>query len=432
MGKDAIILLAMRVGGTLLWMGYTIILARTLPQEDFAWVLYAINFSLISVLAITMGRNMALLRMASRAWESGSGGMIRDLLARSRRAVSINGAVLTSGLLAASVLGLDTPVTQTPGVAVLTGLITLAAAQMGLHRDILFSVGRAWQAQLGFNVTRTIVPIAGSAVAYFSFGMNAEIALVLFLLSLILSLALEVVFLRQVEWGDGPHAEATDHEELVRSGLALWPGEMANAAQMRIAGLISGFFLPVDAIALFLAAERIANLAQFPIMAASQASAPYIARSTALGETQTQRELVKASLLVSAGALIGVMLAAVAAWPALWALGPEYIPAFPVVLILLTAHLSWALFGVASLALNLAGSHAIYRNISVFMALASAVLVLLAARSEDPECIAWAYGAAWWGANILYTVFLYRSAGLRTGILAVGPAFSRWMSRGRS
>ncbi len=417
----------MRVAGTLFWMGYTIILARTLSREDFALTLYVVNFSMIAVLIVTLGRDVALLRLASQAWEVGAHSAVRQMLAKSRKAVLLASVLLTAVLLGAWATGLDTPVTASPEIALLSGLITLAGAQMGLNRDTLRSVGKVWQSQVGFNFIRTIVPATGAIALYFLVEMSAELALIVFLVALGLSVLVEEVILRRLSWQDDLSAPQPDQAELMRAGLQLWPGNIANAVQMRIGGLVAGLALAPEIAALFLAAERIANLAQFPIAAAGQAGAPRVAQAASRSMRDTQIELGKAGLLMFLGALVGCFGAALVAWPALWALGTEYLAALPLTLILVCAHLSWAVFGFGQNALNLTGHHHVYRNVAVTASLAGACIMSLVAAEYGSLAMAWAYCGMWWATNLGFVLALYMNTRLQTGLFAVRYAKMRWL-----
>lgn len=418
--RDALIMLVMRVAGTLLWMAYTVVLARTLTKSDFAIALYVVNFAFTAVLVITLGRDVALMKFASQAWGERRSGIIPALLNQSRRLLLLSGGALCVVLCTLWAAGIRTPISQELGVAVMTGLITLVAAQMGLNRDCLRAVGRVWQSQLGLNFTRSIIPLAGSGIVYYFGTMTLYWALLLFLASLLLSLAVENYFLSQVEWSQDKSGKAEYLRLQGRTGLELWPGDIANALQMRMAGLIAGLLLPPEALALFLAAERIAGLAQFPIGAAAQAAAPRIARAAVAGKDEIQRAVHEAGKVMSFGALIGAGGTAIIAWPALKLLGPGFVDAFSVTLMLTGAHLSWMVFGLAQTTLNLTGLSRQYSYISIAMAAVGCLGIIAATflRGSDHAglAIATTYCAIWWTTNFVYTVTLYRITGIRSGL----------------
>ena len=421
MRRDALIMLAMRVAGTLLWMAYTVVLARTLPKADFATVLYVINFAFTAVLVITLGRDVALLKIASQAWGEGRSGVIPALLARSRRIVLISGGGLIALLCGLWATGLNTPITREFDVALMTGLITSVAGLMALNRDCLRAVGRVWQSQLSLNFTRSVVPVTGSALVFYWGNMSLDWALGLFLASLVLSLIVEGWFLGRVNWASDPDGLDHDQKSLGRTGLELWPGDIANAVQMRMAGLIVGLLLSPEILALFLAAERIAGLAQFPIGAAAQAAAPRIARAVALGRNEMQAALLEAGKVMAAGALIGAGGAALIAWPALLLLGPGYSDALPITLVLTAAHLASMGFGLAQTALILTGHARRYSVISVMMASLGVVAVSVGTyyggAAHGGMAAAVAYCATWWITHIIYTISLYQVAGLKSGVM---------------
>lgn len=413
----------MRVAGTIFWMAYTIVLARTLPAAGFAGALYVVNFSLVAVLVITMGRNVSLLRIASQAWGTQSAGSIHTLHMQSRKILLFSGALFTLCLLVMSFLTLDMPVTQSPYIATLTGLITSAAAQMGLNRDCLRAVGKIWQSQLGFNLIRTVIPTLGTFVVSFLGEMSLEIALTLFFVSLCLSLIVEETVLKYVFAADLGQEPLPGKPGMINNGLMIWPGDIANAIQMRAAGLLAGATLQPEAAALFLAAERIANLAQFPIAAASQAAAPKIARSALSENDVLQPELNKGSVLMLIGACLGAGGAAVIAWPALLAIGPTYVAAMPIAMVLIFAHLSWALFGLAQPSLHLTGRFKSYSTIAVSACIISFAFIFIGTKFAGGIGAAAGYCLGWWLTNLTYTLTYRYQTGCRTGISAFQISF---------
>ncbi|MFY0632900.1 MAG: oligosaccharide flippase family protein [Vannielia sp.] len=435
MGRHALIIFAMQVAGTALWLLYTVLLARTLPTEAFAAALYVLNVALVAVLVITMGRDQILLQTAARAWARGAPGEIRSQLAASRRQIGAATALLLAGLLAACALGLPTHATRSLPVALLTGLIAGASAQLGLGRTCLRAVGRIWQSQLGFSLVRTLVPVCGGAlVLALGQKMTLEAALLLFLASLLLALALEALFLhRALRAGAGagaaPQPAPDPAPAPLRSGLRLWPGEVANAVLIRAAGLVGALMLEPGAAALLMAAERIAALARFPIAAASQASAPMIAQAFGQGRGAARRTLARASLLMAAGALLGTAGTALLALPGLRLLGASYVAALPLALVLTSASLSFALFGLAQSALIWSGHHRSYSRISTVMAALTCLAIALCAARAGALGAALAWAAGIWLTNIAYTLALARHTGLATGLRAAAPVLARALGR---
>lgn len=419
MGKDAVLILAMRIFGTLLWMVYTIVLARSLNQPDFVIVLYVINFSFIAVLIVTLGCDVGLLKFASQCFARGNHRAIRNVMIRTRWMLLGTSGLLTVGLEAAVWAGIKTPVTEHWDIALIAGLLTGVGAQMGVNRDCLRALGKVWQSQLGLNLTRSVIPIVGSTIAIFSTGLSVQVALLLFFASMLLSVAVEEMFLRQIDWSKGTADAESEFSEFAKTAMVIWPGDIANAIQVRAAGLIAGLVLPPEGAALFLAAERIAGLAQFPIAAAGQAAAPKIARVAAVAQAEAQRTLSQGSLLIAAGALCGVVGAAIMAYPGLFALGDKYLPALPILLILLVSHASWAFFGLAQTSLNLTGHQKEYSLISIFWCAFGVAAIWFGLVQFGALGGATAFCLTWWLTNISYTVAVHVQTGLRTGVSAV-------------
>ncbi len=430
LGRDTVIVLAMRVVGTLLWMGYLVVLARSLSKPDFALTIYVTNFALVAVLVITMGRDVSLLRLSARLWGSADAAQIGGVLHQARRDVLLAGMLLGVALAGGVWIGLDWPVTRSLPLALLCGAMATLLAQMGLSRDVLRACGRMWQSQLGLNITRAAVPLVGGLLALRSGGMRAETALAMFLAALCLSVLIEAWMLAPLGLNSAAAPEARTHPAdaglaLGRSAWQIWPGDVANAIQMRLAGLIAGAVLSPDAAALFLAAERLANLAQFPISATSQASAPRLARAAVAPAPALQAGLSKASMLMGLGTCIGVGGALAMSWPALRAMGPEFTAAFPLVLILVAGHLSWSVFGLAQPALHLSGFFRSYSFLAVAACLFTALLVCGGGQKAGALGTAVGFALGWWLTNLAYTLTFWRLSGCRSGVLSWSPSMIR-------
>lgn len=428
MFSDAFLIVAMRIAGALLWLVYMVALARGLDQSDFATALYAMNISFIGILVISMGRDIALLKFASHNWAQGNRSAIRCALGRSRLFVLASGVGFTLALVLASRLGLDTLATQDWRVALLTGLLTLAGAQMGINRESLRAIGKVWQSQLGLNMTRSLVPILGSAIALATTGLSVAGALALFLASLVLSLVIEEGFLRSVDWKQPKGGQSLEEtrkafSQVTKSSLALWPGDIANALHMRAGALMAGLMLSAEATALFLAAERIAGLAQFPIAAAAQAAAPKIAHGdgqfAGRNRGSLQTILSQASLLVSMAALIGVCTTALLAYPILWALGSDFLPALPIVAFMLAGHAAWIVFGLAVSTLNLTGHHGAYSRVAIPTCAVALVVMWLGFTLYGAAGGAAAFALSLWFTHLAYTITLARVTRLQTGAKAI-------------
>ena len=432
MFRDAAVILAMRVAGAVLWMGYTVVLGRSLSKGDFAIALYAVNFSLFAVLVVTLGRDVALLRFASKAWSSGAHASIREMLTSSRWTVALNGCLLTLALLLLSFFGLRTAVTDDLEIAVLTGFLIIAGSLMGLNRECLRAVGKVWQSQIGINFTRSVIPILGSIAIFFLEGsLDAKQALLLLLISLLLSLVIEEIFIRRIKWRADSCVPDEAIPEMRRAGFALWPGDIANALLMRSVGLVGALALQPEAAALLLAAERIAGLAQFPIGASAQAAAPRIAQATNSDDMAVQNALDRGSVLMLAGAMIGFFVAGVLAWPALWALGPAFSAALPTTLVLIFASLAWAFFGLAQSALNLTGRSHHYSAVCICVTIVTVAGIWFAAAEYGAlgAAVVWCIG--WWTANIAYTLTFKSLSGLDTGVLSIARRVTTFLATRR-
>ena len=425
--RDAGIALVLRIAGAVLWLLYMLILARLLSQRDFGLVLFAINLILIATPLATCGYETVTVRFGADYWRRSEHARFRALLKEARFFAVLGGGVCALCLLAADVIGITLPITGDPGFSGIVGLSIIASALMSIHRDALRSADRMVKAMLGFSVTRALVPLAGSIVLGATGQLSANAALSLYLLSLVLSVALEIWWIGRLGFkarGDRTPQPSDWAGQKLHLALALWvwPGDVAGAALMRTSGIVVGLTLGLQQAALFFAAERVAALAQFLADAVRMAAAPKLAQTgrPADQKANSQKVLSEASLLMCVAGGAGAVVLAILGWPLLALMGEPYTNAFPVLLVLLLAHLSWALLGPTALAMNMMGLGR-QRSVSTFVAAgAGAIGSWYCALHFGLLGVAASFAAVLWALNGIQAAQLYRNLQLKSGFAGRG------------
>ncbi len=158
--RDAVIALGLKISGSVLWLAYSIVIARTLSQDDFGRLFYIINIVLLAGPVCGLGFENSVLRYGSRYWAAMQQGTFRALITQSRLYGLLGGAVLSLAIIVAFAAGFDNPLTHrattVAGAVAAIGLYTV----MCVHRDLLRSAGYLIRSQIGINITRAIVPLA--------------------------------------------------------------------------------------------------------------------------------------------------------------------------------------------------------------------------------------------------------------------------------
>lgn len=428
MFRDSFIILGMRIAGTIVWFIYTIILAKSLSKFDFSTVVYIINFSLVATLVIGFGFESIIVRTVPKLWFEGKTSSISSLLSRARLSITIASVALFAFLCAFHYAGFKSPVSISLEIALLTSICTLLTTLMGVNRDTLRSCGNIVKSQLGFNFVRSLVPVIGSAVAIScDMSLSSSDAILLFILSLLISMILEEIFLVKIGVHGFNLRSIKNLIDFRGINFSHWVGDISNAVLLRSMGLVATINLDPELAAIILMAERISNLSQFPIAAASQAAAPHISKELSAGGKETQNLIGKGSLFVAAGGLIGWVGTLVAAEPALWIVGDDFESAFLYVLVLSIYNAGYILFGMSGSTLVLAGAGKTYTIISTTITILCCSFLYFLPNSYSPFILALGWSFFTITAQFLYFISVLKVSNFSTGSLA---AFKYARSRG--
>jgi len=361
------IALALRVGGTALWLLFTILVARTLSVEEFGFVFFAINVIMTGGSMAVIGYNVTVLRFGSRLWSEDDKQGFRNLLGEARRGILGAGLIAAVALMFAALAGLDTPVTNALPIAALVGVSIIAVGFMSVERDALRAAGKLQEALFAFSVIRALVPLVLCGVAWLFGVLTAQTVLILFFAGLSVAVAWDWWRIGKLSL---PKRNATKAPHL-KVALTTWPGETALVIFQRAPAIVIGLTGGLSAAALFIAAERVSQLGVFLTDAVRTAVSPNIAQAD--GE-ERQRAVTQASLLMLISGSAGLVALLVLGWVFLWVFGPEYKQAFPALLMLLLGQISWTVLGPTGLVLNMMGENKVR---SLIGAASTAALLLL-------------------------------------------------------
>lgn len=426
--KDSALALIMRVLGAVLWLTYTILIARLLPQVDFGLVMYAINVVLISTPIASFGFTQATIKFGSKHFSSGDVLGFKALIVQGRSFAILGGTLVLLTLLVGTALDWDTPATQSFDIAVMTGAATIASVLMAVHQCALRADDRLVQALVGFAILRPVIPALGALVLALTGVLSARAALALYVFATWSSVAYEIWRLRRLKTAERsqPRLEVSvEKTPVTAQALAMWPGEIGGILLARIGGLVVGAVLGLEAAALYIAAERVATLAQFLMDAIRTAAAPEIARLAATKTANTkdlQKAVSKASLLMAIAGALGLLGLAMIGWLLLRVMGEAYTQAYPVLLLILLAQASWAFFGPTAIALNMTGLHW-QRSIGTMIAAGVAALAaFIGSKVSGPGGAALGYACAAWILNASFYYVLKAKRGLTIGLVSVTRA----------
>ncbi|ROT98044.1 lipopolysaccharide biosynthesis protein [Histidinibacterium lentulum] len=401
--------LALRIAGMLAWLAFGMLLTRTLSMADAGLVLLAIGLSLLAGPLVAAGYDLVVLRFASVGLRQGATDDIRRLRGEATLVCLTVSGLVGAGLLGAWASGVATPVTSRFDIAVLTVLSVAATGLMAVHRDLLRAAGRLGPALVGQSLYRTLLPCLACGLLAAAGLLTAVTALTCYLAALCAALLQQSLALRGLRLSTLRPA-TFGH---ARVALAVWPGDAALLVLQRGAGLALGVSAGLEAAALYLVAERVAQPGLFLTDAARTALAPDLACAHA---AERQRVTRRASLLFAIAGGAGIGAVALLGAAVLDLHGPEFAAAWPVLMILLFGQASWAVFGPAALLLNLYGQETARSRIAVLSA-AGFLLVLLFCAT--PVQAAAAAAAGCWAMNAALWLCLRRRLDLVSGLPAL-------------
>jgi len=194
----------------------------------------------------------------------------------------------------------------------------------------------------------------------------------------------------------------------------IWPGEASAIVLARATGILIGLQNGMDAAALFLAAERVAQLGKFLSDAVRTSIGPMLARAQtpeALNEA-----VARASLLMLLAGAAGALALAVTGYLFLWVLGPAYTAAFPVLLILLVAQSSWSILGPTAMIMNMTGLQKIR---SLVNAVGAVSLIAILWNTSGVIVASAAFATIVWLVNAALWVVIFRLKGVKSGVFGL-------------
>ncbi len=402
--------LFLRVGGTFLWLGLSALLARNLSVEGFGSAMFFISVVLALGGIVVLGYDITVMRFASVFWRDGNKEKFRGIFEESVVAVLISSSFTLVFMILLTFFNIVTPVTIDLETAIMSGIAIALTALMAVFRDTLRAADRLQAALIGQSVFRAAIPLAlcGAAVLLDVLSVRS------FLVSYIIGLAAALLWQGSVIARlDLPRQRFKGFPNF-NVAIAIWPGDAALLLFQRGAGIGIGLVGGLEAAAIFLAAERIAQLGTFLIDAVRTVVSPLLARTT--GSEARQDAVSRSSLLVAGSGILGSILLVFLGGALLILFGPEYRDAFPVLMVLLIGQASWIFFGPISLILNMFGLQSQRSLISIACTVAFLCVLPFCG---TPLLAAWAFSLTAWIMNFCQWLLLRRRLGLSSGLIGI-------------
>ncbi|MEG3663271.1 lipopolysaccharide biosynthesis protein [Celeribacter halophilus] len=416
LGSVAIALL-LRVGGTVLWLLFSIVVARNLSVEEFGLIFFVINVIMTGGTVAIAGYDVTVLRFGARFWRDEEKQEFRNLFSEAQQAVIVVGSIVTLALVVGVLAGLDTPVTHGMPIAIFVGGAITAIGLMSVERDVLRAGGKLQEALFAFSIIRALVPLILTTIAWLWGVLNTSVIFVAYLTALLAALAWGRWRIGKLELPPKRTAPA----QYLKVALAIWPGNAGLVAFQGAPAIVIGLAGGLGAAGLFIAAQRIAQLGTFLTDAVRTAVGPNLAQADGKGQ---QEAVTHASFLMAISGLLGICFLLSLGWVLLWMFGPEYRSALPVLLVLLVGQLSWTVLGPTALVLNMFGEEKVRSVIGV-----STTIMLLVVLPMFDTAIGVATVVAFmsWVMNFALWLAIRIRLNIRCGIVGIGIKEALWL-----
>lgn len=350
-------ILAVKVVGTGLAFLAQLVLARRLGAEGLG--AYALALAMLNALLVfsRMGFDISSLRIASLLHDDDDRAGLHGFLRVGLRLPAAAAALLAAGVLAVVGLGFD-------GGPVRSSLLVAAGALVPwtvvlVDQGQLRALGRRVAAFVPGEVVRPGLLLAGILVAgpALAGAADAPRAVGIHVGALLAAVVVSRALLHRTVPGTVRATEpAYRVPAWVRTSVGLGVVTGLTALLGQVDTLIVGSVLPTGDVGLFSVSRRLAALLGFGLLAVNAAVAPGFARLYRAGRTGELADLTRRSaLLATLATLPPVLLFLVAGrWVLGW-FGPEFPPAYPLLLVFSVGQLVNAACGPVALLLSLTG-----------------------------------------------------------------------------
>jgi len=412
--------MAVRIIGLGLSYAANIMLSRLLGLQAYGEYAIALSWALVLTLPAKAGFDNSALRYSSVYLDRDDLPKLRGFIRFAAATVTlISVAIVLLALVAGSRL---IPVGEQ--TRIWAALLVPPLALLSLFSVLLRTARRIVAAQFYEQVLRPALFIAGLGVAFFAgVRVSAPSAMALTTIAAGAALLALLIQLSRVLRSANPAAPRYDE----------WRQWIAVSVPMLMLGVVQELMNQIDIIllgqiadarqaALFAASWRLASLVPFALIGLAMMSGPLIAAAHDRGSTDEMHRV--SSIVARAGfafALIGALALFAFGKPLLGLFGPEFVAAYPVLLILLLGGIVNAFTGVVAYFMLLTGHER--QALAIFagaLVLSVALNLWLIPRFGAPgAAIASSSALGTW--NLAMWVYVRRVVGIDASALALAP-----------
>jgi O-antigen/teichoic acid export membrane protein len=408
----------------LLTLGLHVALARALGHENYSDYAYALTWLTILALPGVLGMDTAAQRYVSSYQAVADWPAMRGFMRQSAR------LVLGSSLLLVALCAIALAVFSGQMRPELAQVFWLATFALPFTALLLLGVAilRGLRSPILAALPRLIVrpALLGAAIllirGFVGDDLPSQVGMLVDLAATGAALALAVIFIRRCR----PQAllscaEETKTKEWLSVSLSMLGIALMQLLVRSTDTILIGFFHGTATSGPYSAANRIALLAAFGLMAVNAVLPPLIARYHVRGEKRDLQRLVTLAARVTF--LFSVIATAVLVLlrePVLAAFGSEFSAASTALVILCGGQLVNALTGSVGFVLSMTGNHRVVLTTLIWTTAGHAVLCVVLIPTHGIEGAAWATASAIGISNIVLALRCRYSVSIDPSIFGLG------------
>jgi O-antigen/teichoic acid export membrane protein len=212
-------------------------------------------------------------------------------------------------------------------------------------------------------------------------------------------------------------ADRSSNRQHLAVAARTWPGDIFNALLLRGDVLIVGALLPIDVVAIYIVAQRLAIFVDFPLDAIRTSAGPALSRAFAQDPAGGfRRAAAEISGIYAGGGILGALGVAALGMPALMLFGAGYTDGYVILLVLVLGRLAPVILGPASIVMNLTDQEA---SFSIVNGLSAALLCALVAGGAmfGPVGAAVGVSVSTWMSAAVLAYLVHRRHGFPIGLV---------------
>ncbi|MEW8625380.1 MAG: oligosaccharide flippase family protein [Candidatus Thiodiazotropha sp.] len=414
--KTALYVLILKIIGTALWLVYSILLARILTQDDFGLFFYIINFVLLVIPITNFGYGNILLKDGSVCFKEKKWFEFKNIIFEARTVTVLGSFIIAVLLLVSWSYDLNNPIVKDLNVSLLSGVIIILFSLMTIHRDTLRASNKVIKGMLNTTITRAFIPLVVIIIISISYEVDLEIALLVFCVSLLLSVLIEAYWIKNItnKNSSKSYAVSKNRKSL---GMQLWFADIANTVLSKADAFIIGLVLDLKSVALYIAAQRISILTLFIIDAVRIVIGPEISKAFEMKCSPDYRKVIsRSAALFSLAGIIGGLGSIVLGYPILLLYGEVYTDSYLILIILTLSNMSFIIFGPTAVIMSMTDLQKQRALVTTISASLLIVFSYFGAVLFNVTGVAIAVVIAMWTNNGLLSYMIWKNQKVESGI----------------